>query len=271
MLPDYHIHSNHSCDAHDSMMAICRSALSLGLNEIGFSEHLDFNPLDECAGYFDPGAYWSSMDECRAVFAEGLTLRAGLEVSEPDLYASNLMPMLEPYPWDYLLGSQHWIDDMNVFDPAYFDVAPGEAYGRYFDKVLGLVTAGDFDILAHMDIAKRYGYDAYGVFDPSPWEEQIRSILQELARRDKALEVNTGTLRRPVGETSPGPLILRWFRECGGRLVTFGSDAHLAAHVGFGQAQVVRQLEEAGFAEVARYERRQPQLLPLSGFEIEAE
>jgi histidinol-phosphatase (PHP family) len=268
MLPDYHIHSNYSCDAHDSMMAICRSALSLGLDEIGFSEHLDFNPLDECVGYFDPDAYWNSINECRAAFADRLILRASLEVSEPDQYASNLMPMLESYPWDYLLGSQHWIDDTNVFDPAYFEGTSAEAYGRYFDKVLGLVQSGDFDVLAHMDIAKRYGFDAYGVFDPYPWEEQIRSILQELARRDKALEVNSGTLRRPVGETSPGPLILRWFRECGGRLVTFGSDAHLAEHVGFGQEQVIRQLQAAGFAEVARYEKRQPHLLPLSGFVV---
>ncbi|MEJ2011556.1 MAG: histidinol-phosphatase [Anaerolineales bacterium] len=268
MLPDYHIHSTFSCDAHDSMAVICRAALSLGLQEIGFSEHLDFHPLDECLGFFQVDQFWEALELCRASFGSQLTLRAGLETGEPHLYAQELKPVLTAHPWDYVLGSQHWIEDLTVFDPSYFEQPAREAYERYFTYELELVRNGDFDILAHMDIPKRYGFDAYGEFNPQDWQSHIRAVLAELARRDRALEVNSGTLRRPVNETSPAAIILRWFHEEGGRLVTFGSDAHRAEHVGYGCSQVSRQLQTAGFREFARYERRQPELHPLPGLEV---
>jgi histidinol-phosphatase (PHP family) len=265
MLPDYHIHSEFSCDAHDSMTAICRAALGLGLQEIGFSEHLDFHPLDECLGFFQAAEFWNSLEQRRAAFGSQLTIRAGLEVGEPHLHAADLKPVLAAHPWDYVLGSQHWIEDMTVFDPAYFEQPAQEAYERYFTAELELVREGDFDILAHMDIAKRYGFDAYGKFTPQAWEGHIRAVLHELARRDRALEVNSGTLRRGVNETSPAETILRWFHEEGGRLITFGSDAHRADQVGYGHMQVTHQLQAAGFRQFARYERRQPGLHPLPG------
>jgi histidinol-phosphatase (PHP family) len=264
MLPDYHIHSDHSFDAHDPMVVVCRTALELGVDEIGFSEHLDLHPLDRAVSCFDPGKYWDALVQCREAFHSQLVIRAALEVGEPHHYASELEAILASYSWDYVLGSQHWLGDMSVFDPAYFEQSPDEAYRHFFNEELELVQLGDFDILAHMDIAKRYGYEAYGAFDPHRWEEPIRAVLRELARRDRALEVNSGTLRRSVNETSPGTIILQWFREEGGRLVTFGSDAHYAEHVGFARTEVARQLQAAGFFEFARFEKRQAQLQPLN-------
>jgi len=267
MLPDYHIHSNHSCDAHDSMLAICRAALDIGIKEIGFSEHLDFHPLDDCPGFFDAEQFWNSLRSCQTSLGSRLVIRAGLEAGEPHDHAPKLKALLDAFPWDYVLGSQHWVEDVMVFDPRYFEKPADEAYGRYFEHELELARQGDFDILAHMDIPKRYGFDAYGGFEPRDFEEQVRAVLSELARRDRALEVNSGTLRRPVTETSPGATILGWFREEGGRLVTFGSDAHYAEHVGFGADHVTRQLKAAGFTEFARFEQRKPQLQPLPAIE----
>jgi len=267
MLPDYHIHSTYSCDARDSMTAICSQAIALGLQEIGFSEHLDLHPLDDTRGYFKPEAYWAELEACREACGPQLSIRAGLELSEPHDHAAELQPLLAAHPWDYMLGSLHWVDDMSVFDPQYFRVGPHEAYGGYFDGLLELVRHADFDILAHFDIAKRYGFDAFGAFDPAAQEERIRAVLDELARRGRALEINSGTLRRTVGETSPGEVIVRWFREQGGQLVCFGSDAHDAVHVGFGQQQVIRMLRLTGFETYTIYERRQPRLLPLPDLE----
>ncbi len=114
-----------------------------------------------------------------------------------------------------------------------------------------------------MDIVKRYGFDSYGTFDPRPFEPELRAVLAALARSGRALEVNTSTLRRPVAEPSPDRVLLRWFREEGGRLVTFGSDAHRAGDVGAGWQQAVYEMRHAGFTEYAVYARRQPELRPL--------
>jgi histidinol-phosphatase (PHP family) len=194
-----------------------------------------------------------------------LTLRAGLEVGEPHLFRVELHTLLEAYQWDYILGSLHWVQDKMVFDADYF-VQPAEfAYRTYFTELLQMVKQGEFDILAHMDIVKRYGFDCYGHFDPHLWEPEIRAVLHELARAKRALEVNSSTLRRPVGETSPANPILRWFREEGGLFVTFGSDAHNIQDLAAGWQQAATELITAGFSQYATYHLRQPELHPIGG------
>ena len=64
--------------------------------------------------------------------------------------------------------------------------------------------------------------------DMKPYEEVIREILKTLADKNLALEINTAGLRREIGQTSPTLEYVKLFRELGGELLTFGSDAHRA-------------------------------------------
>jgi histidinol-phosphatase (PHP family) len=267
VLPDYHIHSTFSCDASDSMDALCRRALALGLSEIGISEHCDFHPLDECRGYFRPEPWWKAIEASRREYGNELTLRASLELGEPHQFQEQVGTLLQDYPWDYILGSLHWVDDTIIFSPGYFNRPAAEAYKLYFEKLLQVVENGEFDILAHMDIVKRYGYDSYGPFDPHTYEPEIRAVLHALVESERALEINSSTLRRPVGETSPTQEILRWFREEGGRFVTFGSDAHTVSDLGAGWEEVAAEMRAAGFDEFATFHNRQPELHPLPQIE----
>ena len=263
MLPDYHLHSNFSCDAHESVESMCRRALELGLGEIGISDHCDHHPLDECSGFFKPQAWWAAIEACRDLFGSSLTIRAGLEFGEPHLFKTEAVSLLRSYPWDYVLGSLHWVGNLTVFTPEYFEQPAELVYRAYFIELYELVVEGEFDILAHMDIVKRYGFDSFGAFDPRPFEGEIRAVLDALARSGRALEVNTSTLRRPVAEPSPTRVLLRWFREAGGRLVTFGSDAHKAEDLGAGWQQAAAEMRHAGFMEYAVYDQRQAELRPL--------
>ncbi len=142
MLPDYHLHSNFSCDADESVESICRRAMELGLLEIGISDHCDHHPLDECSGFFEPQAWWTAIEACRDLFGASLTIRAGLEFGEPHLFQAEATSLLGRYPWDYVLGSLHWIGDMTVFTPQYFEQPAEFAYRTYFSELLKLVAAG---------------------------------------------------------------------------------------------------------------------------------
>jgi histidinol-phosphatase (PHP family) len=46
--PDYHLHTTFSCDGKASMVEMCQAAIQGGFQEIGFSEHYDLNPVDDC-------------------------------------------------------------------------------------------------------------------------------------------------------------------------------------------------------------------------------
>jgi len=245
------------------MREMCQSALDRGIPEIGFTEHLDLLPFDPGYATFRIEAWWEELQRCRQAFAPQLSIRAGVELSEPHRVRHAAEAALQGLPWDYVVGALHWVGPVLVFDRAYFDRPAGEAYIAYFDELAAAADAGGFEVLAHADIVKRFGHTAYGAFDPRPYEGAVRAALRACARNGIALEVNSSTLRRPVAELSPSPLMLTWFREEGGRLVTIGSDAHLPGDVGAGLDQALEAVRAAGFRSLARFEGRRPIEIPL--------
>jgi histidinol-phosphatase (PHP family) len=265
MIPhDYHIHTHFSCDSDASMLSMCRAAINVAIPEIGISEHFDLNPIDPCVGFFRADDWWEELSRCRKELNGVLTIRAGIELSEPHLYPEAVEALLENYPWDYALGALHWIGKELIFEEEYFNRAEQVAYTDYFIELQRLAQSGLFDILAHMDIVKRYGFEHYGNFDPQKYEGQIRSILQVLVSSDLALEVNTVTLRRSILETSPSRQILQWFLEEGGQWLTLGSDAHEPKTVGAGIEKTLSLIQSLGFKNLASFKRRKPKHSPLS-------
>ena len=265
MIPhDYHIHTHFSCDCDADMTSMCRAAIDASIPEIGISEHFDLHPKDPCAGFFKADNWWKTLSLCKQEFTDLLTIRAGIELSEPHLYPGAVEAILRNYPWDYALGALHWIGDDLIFEEEYFHRTEQVAYTEYFTELQRLVQSGMFDILAHMDIVKRYGVEHYGIFEPNKFEGQIRSILQIMASRNLALELNTITLRRPIQETSPSLQILQWFYEEGGQWVTLGSDAHSPEEVGAGIEKGISIIQSAGFKNLASFKRRKPKHSPIT-------
>lgn len=264
MIPcDYHIHTDFSCDCNIPMSEMCRAAVERGIPEIGFAEHFDLVPEDPCYASFQIEAWWKEIERCRDTFRDALQIRAGLEAGEPHRFGDMIQPLLARFPWDYCMGALHWVGSTTIWDRGYYERPEGRAYRDYFRELAQAAEAGGFEILAHMDVLKRYGVEHYGPYDPRRYESEIRAVLRACAEQDIALEINTSSLRRPIHEVSPDLLVLTWFREEGGRWVTLGSDAHLPEHVGFGLDECAARARTAGFSTLARFEKRIPVPLPL--------
>lgn len=260
--PDLHIHTDFSCDCRATMADMCRAALNIGLSEIGFSDHFDLMPEDPCFNFFRAEAWWQELERCRSQFASDLTIRAGVELGEPHRFSQAMQELLSAFPWDYSLGSLHWVGEELIFRKEYFLRSPDLAFREYLHELHRMITEAEFDILAHLDVIKRMGFEQYGFYDAASYEEEIRTILRTCARLGRALEVNTSTLRRSVNQTSPEPLALRWFAEEGGRWVTFGSDAHEPEHIGYALELVTGAARKAGFKGLATFEARTAQAHP---------
>lgn len=243
------------------MLAACRTAAKTGL-EIGFSDHYDLVPADPCTNYFQADAFWAELTACRETYGDRLAIRAGIEVGEAHLYANEVEEMLASHPWDYVLGSLHWVGEESVFDPEYFRRrSEDEAYCAYFRALLDLVRDGEFDVLAHMDVVKRLGFSWHRSYEPQRYEEDIRAVLATLAGRGLGLEINTKTLRTDVRDFSPSPLIVQWFHEEGGKWITLGSDSHQTSTIGAGVHEAARLAERSGFKGIASFQRRTPSLV----------
>lgn len=239
-ITDYHVHSNNSGDAEDSVLTMCRRAVELGMSEIAFTEHVDFEPTDPTYGGFDHARYMDDIAEARRDFGDRLIIHAGVECDYQERYQSELETFLSDKHFDYVLGGAHYGDGLllETHHQTYFpNKTERKAYTAYFDTVKSAVGSGLFDAIAHLDLCKRYGCLYYGVFCPSEYEDILSEILGEVIRQGLALEINTSGLRQAVREPYPGREMLNMYARLGGKSVVLGSDAHRASDLGGGLSE----------------------------------
>lgn len=267
MIPhDYHMHTNFSCDCTASMADMCRGAITQGIPEIGFTEHYDLVPSEDpnCRDAFRLEPWAAELERCRAEFAGQLTIRAGVELGEPHRYAAEAAVLLARYPFDYALGSLHWVGAECIFDLEYFKARPAaEAFRRYFLELERVARGGGFNILSHLDVPVRAAFGVYGGYDPRDHEQHIRPVLQACIDNGLALDLNTAALRGRAKTLCPGEQILRWYVEMGGERVTLGSDAHRPDQVGSHLPTALAAARAAGLTHLTFFEQRQARLVPL--------
>jgi histidinol-phosphatase (PHP family) len=218
----------------------CRRAVELGLPSIAFTEHADWIRGDEAV--FDAAGYFECLERCRTRYPS-LRILSGVEMGEPHRFKTRAMELIG-MGFDRVLASVHCIDwKGRTADAAHAGfLTPEGAEGMfrwYLGDVLELLRADvPFEVLAHLDYPKRYWPDT-PAYDESLFEDELRTVLREAAKRGVVLEINTTRGREPDRYLCPGPRVLRWWRDEGGRAVSFGSDAHRPDHVaaGFGLAR----------------------------------
>jgi histidinol-phosphatase (PHP family) len=262
-LHDYHLHSDFSPDGHASMEEMCRSAMAAEVMEVGFAEHYDLHPDERPRDWLRLEPWLEELQRCRILFDGRLVIRTGIEVGEPHLFPSEMSAMLARAPFDYAIGSLHWVGRSTVFDAAYFRRPAEESFRSYFEELEIMTRAGGFDILGHFDVAVRTGFDVYGSYDPRAYEDSIRPVLRNCIEHGMALEINTSAMRKAARVLIPGAQILRWYVEMGGERVTLGSDAHRPKEAAFQFDAALAAARAAGLRYLTGFERRRPSLIPL--------
>ena len=80
--------------------------------------------------------------------------------------------------------------------------------------------------------------------------------------RGCAIELNTAGLRKDCREIYPSPRILEMAHRLGVP-ITFGSDAHAAAEVGFELGRAVDLAKNTGYTHAVRFHRREPKMVKI--------
>jgi histidinol-phosphatase (PHP family) len=265
VIADYHMHLRNGREeiAHDTWFVepFVEAARATGVDEIGFTEHVYYfkqtrrlwtvpYQVERCL--YDLEAYVQAIVEARG---RGLPVKLGLEVDYVRGREDETRELLAPYPWDYLLGSVHFIDGLGVDgEPRLIDaVGVEETWRQYFAHLEAAARSGLFDSLSHPDLVKIFGDRAD--FDYGP-------VADAIAESGVAVEVSTAGLRKPVGELYPDPELLTACRE---RQVpvTLASDAHSPDLVGRDFDRAVRLLRSAGYETVTIFEQRVARQEPL--------
>jgi histidinol-phosphatase (PHP family) len=264
---DYHMHGNFCGHSEGELEEYVLEALGKGFLEIGFSAHLpkviDPDPYHAMPESRLPD-YVSLVEHLQVKYRGSIRIKLGIEADYFPGLEEKTAALLDRYPFDFVLGSLHFLGDWHFSSKAgrrrYDSEDPEEAFPRYFELLGDMVSSGLFDVLAHADALRR------GDFRPGPGsKDEYAKLASLLAENDMAIEVNTAGLRRGAGSIYPDRLLLE---VCGGEgiPVTLGSDAHTPADVGRDFRQAFKLLEETGIRDLAVFSGRVMHRMPLEEF-----
>lgn len=262
----YHTHTTWS-DGEATPAAMLAEAGRTGLAEIGFSDHLTLHPSF-------PSVNWSlAEDELGPYVGEVLALaaaappsgpavRLGLEADYVPASVGRLRTLLAAHPFDYVIGSVHFVGDFPVDAEAsrWEALSPGrrdETWAAYWRAVAEMAGTRLFDIAGHLDLPKKFGHR------PSADLTAARdAALDALAVAGMTIELNTSGWSYPAAEAYPAPAILRSARERDIPVVVT-ADAHRPAHLSRDFDRASRCLREAGYDSVVRFRGRRWSAEPL--------
>lgn len=273
-LSDCHIHTNFSSDVPADRAAsvddVCRAAIERGLSYVAITDHY------ESITYKNPAHPPFPFDDvtravlaAREAYADRLYVALGIEYGEPYLYPEDILPTCAAQPYDVILGSVHVIPGKPGYIAYQYNELTEDERTAVFDDYLEayntLVHTEGIDVVTHPTYPLRYLLRQGIPFDMRCWEERMHHCLSVIIERGIGLEFNASPRRTP-NKGYPDHTVetlMRWYRQMGGEIVTFASDAHFPEHVGAYCDSTMRILAELGFRYIAVYQNRKPIFHPI--------
>lgn len=272
---DYHVHSEFSDDSNTPMASQARRACELGLDEICFTDHVDYGVKFD---HDDPRLagsgreanvnypeYFPAIEAVREKFRGKLKIRAGLEFGVQTITIKQYEDLYMQYrdKLDFVLLSIHQVNNAEFWTQDFQRGKSQAEYNRgYYEELLRVIQRFHaYSVLAHLDLIVRY--DLKGEYPFENVRDIVAEILRTAIRDGKGIELNTSSWRYGLTDTQPSRKILELYRDLGGEILTLGSDAHstnyLAAHFDEGR-EILRGL---GFRYVCTFEGMMPEFHAL--------
>ena len=263
MLCDFHLHTCFSGDSDTPPARQIEQAIALGMKRICITDHHDYGVQTQCDFRLDLDAYFPAMERLRQQYRDRIRIEIGVELGLQCRVGAYLEGLAGRYPFDFIIGSSHFIDGQDPYYPEYFQGrSEADAYRRFFESSLKRVQALDcFDSYGHLDYVVRYAPQQDKDYCYEKYADLFEKMLDLLLENGIGLEVNTGGIRYGLKDLHPCTALLRRYREKGGEIVTVGSDAHRPEDLcrSFDRAEEV--LRDCGFRYYTVFENRTPRFV----------
>ena len=262
---DYHTHTPLCKHAAGPMEDYIERGIELGLHEIGFSDH---NPLpggrssNVRMAEAELDYYVERVTELRFRYRGKINVMLGLEMDYLEGLEDYLAQQLTRYPWDYVIGSIHFLDCacQESSWPRQYAGDGHTLYARYFERVRQLARSGLCDIVAHFDVVKRSGRLPGG-----REAEDITRTLQEIKAAGICMEINTSGYRHSeLPEPQPYPMLSIVEEALALDIpLTVNSDAHAPVQVGFKFREIETFLKRRNCRQLAKFDQRKRTMYAL--------
>ena len=244
------MHSVLSGDAESTNEQNVLSAVKKGCKYIALTEHcnLDFKKH----GYdniptTDLDLYDKEFKQLKDKYKGQIEIAYGLEIGYDPALCKEHSEIIKKYGYDYIINSIHLIHGIDSYWQNFFKGrAKKEAFEEYLDAVYESLSAPwRFDSVGHFGYVTRTStYPDRDMF--TGFESRIDAILKRMLEKSVILELNTNIRAAPEPCLQQKEIVRR-YRDLGGELVVFGSDAHNSANICKSRDAVLALLKDCGF------------------------
>ena len=252
---DLHMHTTY-CDGSASAEEMVLSAINMGLDTVGISGH-SYTYFDEsyCMSLEGTEKYIREVNALKGKYADRIRVLLGIE---RDLFAD-----ISNDPFDYVIGSSHYISAGNEFfdvdsDPETFMDGVRRNFGgdvmaavsQYYEQVGSIIETCDCDIIGHFDLVTKFNereelidtrdtayikawkaaadrlFDAASSRADAGRANRLEDLGLVRAGRSPVFEINTGAMAKGYRTSPyPAPDQIEYIKSRGGILL-LSSDSH---------------------------------------------
>lgn len=271
MKADYHVHTAYSDDSDYAMEACIKDAISLKLDEVAITDHVDYGIKEDwdfqnkikyrqgmALANVDYPKWYQELCFLQQKYDDQIKIKAGMEFGMQLHTIDRFQLLYERYPFDFIILSIHQIDDQEFWTQDFQRGKSQKEYNeRYYQEMLDIITQyKNYSVLGHMDLLTRY--DLQGPYPFTMVKVLIEKILKTVIQDGKGIEVNTSYHRYGLHDMTPSRDILKLYKQLGGKIITIGSDCHQAQHLGAYIDEVKEELRKIGFEYFCTFEKMQP-------------
>lgn len=282
MYADYHLHCEYSDDSNEPMENQIQKAITLGLDEMCFTDHVDYGikrdwddpegiiirhaiehgkEVDLVLANVNYPKYFEALNMYQKKYASSISIKKGLEFGIQSITVDAYEKLYASYQddLDFVLFSMHQVNNLEFWTQ---DFQKGKTQKEYNDEYYKEIYQTmqmfhHYSCLAHLDLMARY--DENGIYPFENEKDIIAEILKYAIRDGKGIEINTSSWKYGLKDTQPSRAILKLYKDLGGKIITVGSDAHetkyLASHIKDAYAILKNEI---GINEICTFDHMQP-------------
>lgn len=265
---DYHTHNYLCGHAVGELEEYVKRAIDLGFQEIALTDHLPLfhlRPEEIMPGITMSQAQMPAyIEEClrlKDLYAQKIAIKVGIESDYAPGWEEYLASELAKYPYDFILGSVHFIGDWDHSDSRVQHRWQGrdvnDTYREYYKLIQGAAQSNLFDSIGHVDVIKRFNH-----LPTEDLTDLYYETFKIIKKADVCVEYNSSGNYMPVAEAFPSNEILRIIHELD-ITMTMGSDSHQPDVVGRDLETAMDKLREIGFDKIAGFEERKRYYISL--------
>lgn len=262
---DCHVHSAFSSDSSTPVTQMIEKAISLGFDTFYLTDHMDFDfPVTEegMDFLFSPSSYFKTLRELKETYRDRIQIKTGIELGLKTTASvkEQIDRLLADYSFDLIIGSTHLVDDLDPYNPDYWEGSSEEDRLRHFFEITyeNIQAHPYVQVLGHLDYAIRYSPSKGKSFSYVQYKDIIDSILTFIIQHEIALEVNTSGYKHGLGAPNPSDDVIKRYLELGGSMISIGSDAHQPEFYAYEFDRTRKLLLSLGVTSYTTFEHGKP-------------